>query len=308
MPAAAVTGRLGAARTLALGLSAAASGASLLALAPGLAAALTGRVLFGVGGAIAATAAIALLASIGDDATRSAAFAGLGGAVAGGFATGALLAAVPAWRIVVLFSAAVAVAAGLVAARLPDATPGPRRDLRGAPLLSAAIVAAAVGIVGVDDAVAWAAVTFAAAAILATWAVRSAAPWLPPHRSALAAVCAAGAATTASGVGATILIGAALAERGLPTALLCVFAAGVVPGAAPAARAGPPVALGVGLALQAVALGLVAPALDLGPAARALARRARIAGRARLTARHVQDAVACWSRDARGPRPTAPGP
>ena len=117
------------------------------------------------------------------------------------------------------------------------------------------LAAAAVAAAGAGS---WAALPLAGAAALALG--RRA----PRRRgcTVLAGACFAGAATTATGVGATILIGPALTAEQWPSALLGVFGLGVVPGAWLARRlataAGPPVAASVGVALQALALGALA--------------------------------------------------
>lgn len=292
MPAAVATTRRGAVSMLAAGLCGSALGMVLFASAPGLAVALAGRAVFGVGGALAATAGIALLAGIAGEDLRRRAFAALGGAVAAGFAAGALLAGVGEWRVVMTVATTLVLAAALATARLPraDGDRSPPRGagaprggatfharprahdagpLRGGALLSAAILACAAGsaLMGASAAPlrAAAAAALVTAAVLAVAAVRRAAGWLPADRAPLAAVLAAGAATTASGVGATILLGQALADRELPTALLAIFGLGVLPGAALAARvsasASASAALGAGLSLQALALAATAAAL-----------------------------------------------
>lgn len=274
MPAAALTGRLGSPRVLALGLATAAAGTALLAGSSSLVTTLAARAVFGVGGALAATAALALLAAVADGAGRSAGFAMLGGAVAAGFAGGALLAAVEPWRLVLLTVAVATLVFAAASARLervarerPGVMPGTAR-------LTAAIVLAAVAIAASGPA---AALPLIAALALAVAALREAAPRLPPGGARFAAACLAGAATTATGVGATILIGPALTAERLPTALLGLFGLGVLPGTWLAHRlvagAGPPVAASAGIALQGLALTAVAAALVISapPAAVAVA-------------------------------------
>jgi hypothetical protein len=322
IPAAALIAKLGPTRALRLGLTGAAVSAGTLAAASGPAAALTARALNGAAGALAATAAIACLAAIPSEPHRRRAFAALGGAVAIGFATGALAASITAWRPVLAAVAALLVlsaaatrradagrGAGAVpgdgpgggAGRGPEAVRGDgpggelgrgavaiRGDrtagrgaadarpagalgsrlgggLEGAAALTGAIVAVAVGL-------AWAgvprAVALGVAGVLGSVAVRRARPWLPRRRGPFAAALVAGAATTASGVGGTILIAPALQAHGVPGAVLGVFALAVVPGARLARRlsagAGPGVAAAAGLGLQAAGLAAVAGAMSLG--------------------------------------------
>lgn len=306
VPAAAVIARLGPPRVLALGLAVSAAGTAALACASALALALVARVLFGLGGALAATAALSLLAGVEDEDARRGAFAALGGAVGAGFATGALLASVPSWRLVLLAVATTCVLTACAALRrrgargssppFADPSPGevgahappdravvragdsPRPGvdaLPGAVVLAAAIALAAVALS--RDGTPAVAVGVALAAGLAIAGLRRARPWLPSRRAGLAGVCLAGAAITASGVSATILTGTALAAEDRAGALLGVFGLAVVPGAwlarIVAHRSGHAIATAAGLALQA--LGLFALALVLsrsaGPAAIAAA-------------------------------------
>jgi MFS family permease len=268
MPAAALTGRLGPGRALAIGLAGTAAGATALALAHGLAVALVARVLFGSGGALAATAAIALLTAVADDAGRRTGFAALGGAVAAGFAAGAVLAGVDGWRHVVLVAAATALVAAVAVAHLPAPPRPPSPALRGAALLTVAIVTAAGAIVGIDRGWAWAPIVLVLAGGLAIVALRRSTRWLPSRRPELGAACLAGAATTASGVGAMVLLGPALLGAQLPGALLGIFGLGVLPGAWIArqaiAKAAALNAAAAGLALQALALATLALVLRGG--------------------------------------------
>ncbi|MDA0184371.1 MFS transporter [Solirubrobacter phytolaccae] len=134
----------------------------------------------------------------------------------------------------------------------------------GSALLSIGIVLAAVALARRESAIALP--LLAAAGLVAVAGLRRASRWLPRPRGALARVCLAGAATTASGVSATILVGAAFAEGAAPTALLGVFGLAVLPGAwlaaAIGARAGHPAAAAAGLLVQAAALVGLAAALD----------------------------------------------
>jgi MFS family permease len=267
MPAAALTGRLGPPRVLALGLALAAAGAGTLAGSSGLVTTLAARAVFGVGGALAATAALALLAAVADGAGRSAGFAMLGGAVAAGFAGGALLAAVDQWRPVLLAACVAALVVALASARLPSAARERPGVMPGTARLTAAIVLAAAAIAAAETG-GWAALPLAASLALALAALRQAATWLHPGGVRFAAACLAGAATTATGVGATILIGPALTAERLPTALLGLFGLGVLPGTwlahRLAASAGPATAASAGIALQGLALTAVAVTFAMG--------------------------------------------
>jgi MFS family permease len=264
MPAAVLVGRLAPPRALAIGLAAVAAGAVTLAAARGLVPALAARVIAGAGGALAATAALALVSAIADPAARRAGFAAVGSAVAAGFAAGALAAATAHWRLVLVGVAAFTIAVATVAAGLPGERASGQGTLRGVRPLSAAIVAAAVGVAAADAAVAAAAI--AAAVVLAGAGMR-AADWLPAARGPLVAVCVAGAATTAGGVGATIVLGSELATRDWSPAWMATFGLGVLPGAALARRLGrrrgERAGLATGLTLQASALSLVALALAI---------------------------------------------
>jgi MFS family permease len=292
MAAASLTARLRPPRALGLGLIVTALGIGASALSSALATTLAARVLFGLGGALAATAALALLAATEQRGGRAAGFAALGGAVAAGFAAGTLAAGAAEWRLVPPAGAARDVIARRVAeaaradaavddvmarrdadlargcaasdvladtARHGSAAGGPRGRVEGV-ALTVAIVLVAVALALAGE---WVALVPAAGA-LAAFAVfvRHATGGAP-----LAAACGIGAATTATGVGATIVIGAALAAERLPPSLLGVFGLGVVPGAWVARRlverAGPPVGASAGIALQGLALAAVALALAM---------------------------------------------
>src|SRR5207253_1094895 len=82
-----------------------------------------------------------------------------------------------------------------------------------------------VGIVGLGAGRPWAAAGLVAGAALALAARRRAAGWLPARRAVLLVACLAGAATTASGVGATIVLGRSLAIEQAP-GMLAVFGLG----------------------------------------------------------------------------------
>jgi MFS family permease len=309
MPAAALTARLGPVRALVLGLVGLALGVAALAVSWGLAATLAARVVFGLGGALAAIAALAVIGGRGGRATG---FAALGGAVAVGFAAGTLIGAVTAWRLVLLIVAAFVLVAAATAARLPGrrrtstgsavagSPPTPTGGMRGAAPLTAAIVLVAAA-VATADAGSWAALPLSGCAVLSFLAFRRRAPRVADG-AGLAAACFAGAATTATGVGATILIGPALTDQQLPSSLLAVFGLGVVPGALLARRlverAGPPTAASAGIALQALALVAVALAFAAGAPALAVAAALVCFGAAHVAANAGAAAAALRSRPA----------
>ena len=263
MPAAVLTSRLGPPRAIAIGLAGAAAAALTLATARDLVPALAGRVIAGAGGALAATAGLALLSAIADPSARRAAFAGVGSAVAAGFAAGALVAASAQWRFALVAVAALAIGAAGVASRLPIQRVN-RTALHGVAPLSAAIVAVAVGVAAGEAVVAIAALVVALAL---AWVGLRAVDWLPIARRRLVAVCVAGAATTAGGVGATIVLGTELAAREWSPAWMATFGLGVLPGASLARRLGQRrgerAGLATGLWVQTVALSFSALTLSL---------------------------------------------
>lgn len=283
MPAAVLTSRLGPPRALAIGLAGAAAGALTLAAARDLAPALAGRVIAGAGGALAATAGLALLSAIADSSARRAAFAGVGSAVAAGFAVGALAAASAQWRFALVALAALAIGVAGVASRLPTQRVNRTVALHGVAPLSASIVAVAAGVATGEPVVAIAALVVALA--LARVGLR-AVDWLPIDRRRLVAVCVAGAATTAGGVGAMIALGTELAAREWSPAWMATFGLGVLPGAALARRLGQRrgdrAGLAAGLWLQAVALSFSALTLSL-----ALGRLALLASVVAFAVGHV---------------------
>jgi hypothetical protein len=282
MPAAALTARLGPARGLAFGLTGVAAGAGTLAAASGLAVTLGARALTGLSGALAATAAIALLAAIAREE-------------------------LPPGRLVLAAACLAALVGALVSSRLPRLSGHPLvPELRGGAVLTVAIVCAAAGIAEADARELWAIPLLVLAGVLARTALRRAAGWLPPRRAALGAAAFAGAATTASGVGGTILIAPALTDQHLPGALLGVFGLAVLPGSRLAARltasAGAHVTAATGLAVQA--LGLLAAALTLASGSGALwvAMALLVFGTGHVAANAgAAAAVASLA----GPRPTA---
>jgi hypothetical protein len=136
--------------------------------------------------------------------------------------------------------------------------------LHGVAPLSAAIVAVAVGVATGKAVVAIAALVVALAL---AWVGLRAVDWLPTSRRRLVAVCMAGAATTAGGVGATIVLGTEMAAREWSPAWMATFGLGVLPGAALARRLGRRrgecAGLASGLWLQAFALSLSALTLSM---------------------------------------------
>ena len=141
---------------------------------------------------------------------------------------------------------------------------------------------------------------------LARTALRRAAGWLPPRRAALAAAAFAGAATTASGVGGTVLIAIALTDQQLPGALLGVFGLAVLPGSRWAARltarARAQVTAATGLAVQGLGLLGAAVALASGGGALWLAIALLVFGTGHVAA---NAGAAAAVADLAGPRPTA---
>ena len=257
MPAETLLGRFAASRVLAAGLAVAAAGIVLVAAAGGVAAALAGRVLFGAGTGAAAAPALVLLA--GDDA----AYARMGGAIALGFSTGVLLGAAGAWRTSLIAIAALAAAGAVVAARVDDGLV-PRRDSSGALRLGAATAAAGAFLALVRAEPVAGAVALAVAAALAASAWRAVGARLPEPRTRVLVACAAGAATTMSGVSAMVLLGLRLG--GTPSSaddlVLALFGLATL-GAVGAARrltlrAGPLATAAVGLAAQGLAILAVA--------------------------------------------------
>lgn len=269
LPAAALIGWRGPARALVLGLIVTACGMAAFAAAAGLAAALVGRATFGGGGAVAATAALALLSGARDERTRRAGIAAVGGAVGAGFATGALLSAISPWRAVLVAIALLSLLVASAARRIPAEDDQCRARMPGGSVLLAAGVVIAAAALARRDPVATLP-GLAVAALLMRSGLRRASKWLPRQRRLLGSVCLAAAATTASGVTATILAGAAFADGAAPEASLGAFGLAVAPGAwfagAVASYAGHPAAAATGLAIQAVALAGLSAALVADPA------------------------------------------
>jgi MFS transporter, DHA2 family, multidrug resistance protein len=241
----------------------------LTALAPSVSVLLAGRTLLGIGGGVIAPAALALLAGVDAKAGSAPAFAGAGGAVATGFVGGVLLASLAieadGWRAVLIGLAAAVLALRLLSR---PASVTRRRAAQPAGMLAIGagvpVVAAAIGFA--DDVPVASAASVALVGVAITWALRrepgaGRAALAPDAR--LAAVCAAGAATTASGVGGIALLGRALPGAGglsAPATGLLLAAFGLaVPLAVVAARwlsgaVGAGSCCGAGLAGQAVAL------------------------------------------------------
>jgi hypothetical protein len=282
MPAEALLARIAAGRLLAAALAVAAAGIATLAVADGVAGALAGRVLFGAGTGAAAAPALVLLA-------REDAFAWMGGAIALGFSAGVILGATISWRpaltamVVVAATASAAARVGSCRADSPQmgaltrparaassclAPSGLHRDgSRGGLRLGAATVATGGCLAALPSEPIVATAGLATAAALAGSGWRALGTRLPDRRSDLVAACAAGAATTMSGVGATVLVGRRLAGTPSPhdelllalfgmATLLAVRAAEDPGGSWRTARSG--------LAVQAVGILLVGSAPALG--------------------------------------------
>lgn len=266
MPGGTLAARVRPSLVLGGGMLIAALGAATIALAPSAAAALAGRAMLGLGGGLSAAPALALVAGIEPPARRLAAFTYLGGAVATGFSTGVGLAAVLApaigWRAVLLLVAIALTGVAACARRDSRAQPGGRTvavardESRGARWVAAATIATTLGLASMGATPALTGASLAAAALLACGAYRHLRAWLAAPRQTLA-LCAAGAATTASGVGATVLLARALSAHGATASLaLCAFGAALLPSVALAARlahrAGPRAATAAGLAIQSI--------------------------------------------------------
>ena len=269
MPAAYLSARLGPARALAAGLLVVAAGTGLLAMSNAIAMTLAARALFGLGGALSATAALTVLAG---SERKSAGFAALGAAIAAGFSGGVLLASVVQWRLVLGGVAVVVLAAAIVAARGARSPDERSSGVAGSLPITTAIVLVAVAVAGAGERLAWAVIPVLAAVCLALVAARH----VPALRSGrFLAACLAAAATTATGVGATILLGSALVARQWPTVLMAGFGLGVLPGTWIARRlisgAGAPGAAAAGLALQGLALASLAIVLGIRAPAGAVA-------------------------------------
>ena len=266
MPAQALAGRVAAGRLLAAGLAIAGVGVAALALAGAAAVALAGRVLFGVGSGLAAPPALVIL---GGERAEGA-FAWMGGAIALGFSIGVLLAASTTWRASLGAVLALLIAV-IVAASTISADPPMRRRASGALRLGAATAASGAFLAALEAETQVAAVALAVAVALAIGGWRAARPWLPSGGRLLTA-CVAGAATTMSGVGGTVLLGRELgASATLGDGLvLATFGLATVPAVKLAraldVRVGAPVAASAGLAAQAAGLTLIAVAVDRGAA------------------------------------------
>jgi MFS family permease len=285
MPAEKLLGRVSASRLLAAGLALAAAGIALVAAAGDVASVLAGRVMFGAGTGAAAAPALVLLA--GED---DASFARMGGAIALGFSTGILLGTLDRWR-----AALVAVAAIVVALAAATATVSGERPLSPGRAAGALRLGAATAAAGASFALAGAdaragAMALAVAAVLAASAWHAVRPRVPG--GAVLVACAAGAATTMSGVSAMVLLGLELS--GTPSraddVVLALFGLGTL-GAVGAARRlerrfGALGTAAIGLAAQALAIftvALVTPAVALFGAAHVVAN----AGAAAAVMRHA---------------------
>ena len=225
MPAAT---RLEPARALPLGLALAATGSAVVAFAGVLPVALAGRAAFGLGGGIAAPAALTLLAA------RGTGFSALGAAVALGFSAGAAVAAVTPWRVAMAATAIATASAAAGARKQPEAA---TQHESGATLIAATTLAIAGALAAHSPVLGLVAAGLAAAAARGL------------ERRVIAVLLAA-AATTASGVGATVVLGRSL--TGDP-AVLAAFGLAALPAARLAGVLGPRCA-SAGLAVQALGL------------------------------------------------------
>jgi MFS family permease len=273
LPSGSAVSRRGGGRVQRWGSSAVIAGLVACASAGSAGTLLAGRVLMGLGGAAIAAAAWAALAA----ARSSRGFAASGGAVALGFTagvlTGGLAASLLGWRAAVLLL----IVPLVPALRAPSPARGRRREVPGLPGIArfaGAVTLLAGGLASLALLPPAGGALLAAGAVLWRSAARSAsrAGWLPPRPAPALTGLIAGA-VTASGVGATVLLGRALAQSGghdpvTVAAVLCPFGLAVIPATRLAAgllrRRGAAVCATVGLALQAVALGGMALAgLDL---------------------------------------------
>jgi hypothetical protein len=186
-----------------------------------------------------------------------------------GVLLGALAVPQLGWRWALLAACLpVLVLVPLARGRAPTGVRRPRPAGVLAVAASALIAAAGLSVAGAAPALC-AGAMLAAAALAGGGLRRAARPvggWLP-RQPGLAAVCAAGAATTASGVGGAALLGRALPDAGelspAATGLLLATFGLAVPLAVPAARAisgalGASACCGVGLTTQGAALAALA--------------------------------------------------
>jgi Major Facilitator Superfamily len=271
LPAEGLVGRVAPSRLLAAGLSVAAVGIAALVLASGLAGALAARVLFGVGSGVAAGPALVLLAGEDEAGSGEGAFARMGGAIAIGFSTGVLLSVSIDWRASLVVVLALLTAMIAAAVRLTAGHPPVRGGASGALRLGAATAATGAFLAALPARPQFGVAALVTAAALALSGWRAARARLPVSRAPLATACAAGAATTMSGVGAMVLLGQELggAATLADGFTLAVFGVGTLP-AVMAARAlsrrvGATGTAVTGLVLQAVALLLIARTLGAAP-------------------------------------------
>jgi MFS family permease len=307
MPAGRLVERSGPYAVLRAGLSLYVGGLATAVIAREPAVVLVGRALVGIGGGALTPAALALLAGV--PVRRGLAFASSGGAVAAGFVSGVLLGSIVVeavgwrWALLALCPPILALAPltrGVGESAAP-ATPS-ACEPAGALAIGGAAILVAAGLSVADRASAACACALGAAAAIVRAALRRAGGWLPAGAPArrLAAVCVAGATTTASGVGAAALLGRALPQVGGLSAAqagLALAAFGLaIPLAVPAARAlagalGPAASCGIGLAGQAVALAALAALPLTVPAAVVVAIAAFGAGHVVANAGAAQAAM-----------------
>jgi MFS family permease len=290
MPGGALLGHLAPGRLLAVGLTVAAAGSAALALAGDAALALAGRALFGAGTGMAAAPALVLLAEEDAAGSSDGGFARMGGAIAVGFSAGVLLGAAGAWRLALVGVLAILMT---MIATASSAAGRARRSGRGAPgalRLGAATAAAGAFLAALQAARLLLALgALVAAIVVAASGWCAARGWLSASRGILVP-CAAGATTTMSGVGGTVLLGQELGRSAAPGdgLVLATFGLATVPAMIVAGalgrRVGPTCTAMVGLAAQACALLLIAQVLDGGPALAALAPAVALFGAGHVVA------------------------
>jgi MFS family permease len=275
MPAGALSERFGPRTVIAAGFFIASAGAALVASSDRVETILFGRAMFGLGSGATATPALALLAGIAAAEMRRHAFAVMGAGIALGFTAGVVADSlvVPAlgWRpvfavVVVLLGALGGLAAGVS----PTERTGTTRSATGPALLAAATVAAAGCLVSLRADTRLAILLLLIAVALATVGLRDADEQFAGRRRRLSAICVAGAAVTASGVGATVLLGRLTSSSAWASdLLLCSFGVAALPAIrvarTAAARAGAPSSATLGLIMQGSALAALSLLLT-GPA------------------------------------------
>jgi MFS family permease len=250
-------------RLLLAGVATFVAGGCVTTAAEAVPMAVGGRALQGAGAAMMTPAALSLVTSAtreGHGRTRALSVYGLStplGFMAGTLAAG-LVATAVGWRDAVAVSVVLAVAAGVLAWRLPPDAGTRARSSSGPPRLVVAglVIVAALGALWRVEGVA---LTAGATALLLVLAGRLGAT-ASGRAAPMTVACAVALIVTATATGATLLQTLFLQdERGLAPAqvglVFASFGAAAVPGAAVARRSGAPVVLVVtGLALQGLAL------------------------------------------------------